>query len=121
MYIIIKTKDKGFGVFINSNITKNTKIGEYITKFENKNGRELPNGYWEGELGRFCNHSTEPNCEIKLIGDVFYLFSNCDIEIGDELVTNYSTIEEILNVSKGRFTDNFINGPKLKNFGQIKI
>jgi hypothetical protein len=121
MYTIIKTKNKGFGVFINTNIVKDTKIGEYITKCENKNGRKLPNGYWEEELGRFCNHSSEPNCEIRLKNDIFYLYSICDIEQGDELVTNYSVIEKLLNVDEGRFMDNFINGPKLKKFGQIKI
>ncbi len=121
MYTIIKTKDKGFGVFVNNDIPKNTKIGEYITNYENKIGRKLPNGYWEEELGRFCNHSSEPNCEIRLTNNIFYLYSICDIEKGDELVTNYSVIEKLLNVEEGRFMDNFINGPKLKNFGHLKM
>ena len=118
MYCILKTKNKGFGVFSNINIPKHTNIGSYITKNENKYGRKITDDFWEDELGRYVNHSTEPNCEMSLIDDTYHLFSLFDIKIGDELVIDYTIIEKILKVDGGIFMGDFPNGPKLTDFGQ---
>jgi SET domain-containing protein len=121
MYCILKTKEKGYGVFLNKHIANNTNIGPYIVTYKNSKGRELPNGYWEEELGRFCNHSFRPNCEMRLIGDDYNLFSIGDINCGDELVVNYCDVEKLLKVAEGRFFDNFPDGPKLIDFGLKSI
>jgi uncharacterized protein len=44
----------------------------------------------EGNDARFINHSCAPNCQAFLEGDRIYIYSLCDIALGEELCYDYS-------------------------------
>lgn len=44
------------------------------------------------ELGRFLNHSCEPNAGIRKANNQLFLFAAHSIKCGDEIVIDYSTI-----------------------------
>ncbi|MBX4200003.1 SET domain-containing protein-lysine N-methyltransferase [Candidatus Parcubacteria bacterium] len=46
----------------------------------------------EGEIGDFLNHSCSPNCGVRKTGSNLELFAITPIQIGQELVMDYSTI-----------------------------
>jgi len=52
------------------------------------------------ELGRFHNHSEEPNCEITYGMHNIELSAIRDIEKGDEITVNYVDYEMIQNIEK---------------------
>ena len=73
----------GEGVFANGDIKKDEKIGKLHNIYT------LGKNYEFTSLGRKHNHSDEPNCYNKLIGNKRYLHALRDIEDGEELTTNY--------------------------------
>jgi len=46
----------------------------------------------QGELGDFQNHSCEPNAGVFKINKNLFIVAICDIEIGEEVLIDYSTI-----------------------------
>jgi SET domain-containing protein len=44
----------------------------------------------EGNDARFINHSCDPNCQAFMEGDRIYIYSLCDIALGEELSYDYS-------------------------------
>ena len=111
------SKTHGFGLYASKDITKNTKVIEYIgdriTKkegdrradvqalrgFKNKkNGMvyvfELNkdydiDGYVKHNKARFINHSCAPNCEVENIKNRLWILSKKNIRKGEEITYNY--------------------------------
>jgi hypothetical protein len=73
----------GDGVFANGGLKKGDEIGKLHSI--NKLGKD----YEFTSLGIKHNHSDEPNCENKLIGNERFLVASRDIPHGEELTTNY--------------------------------
>ena len=117
IYIKKKSKTHGFGLCASIDITKNTKVIEYIgdkiTKKEGdlrgdqqalrgsknkKNGmvyvfelnkRYDIDGYVTRNTARFINHSCDPNCEVQNIKNRLWVLSKKKIKKGEELTYNY--------------------------------
>lgn len=117
-YCIICTNSKGDGVFSNQQIEKDTFIGRHLTNVPTKLGRKLADGVWETVLGRYCNHSNQPNTYLKFEGDVYNIYASESIEIGDEIVVNYIKVAESLGLDSNTYIkDEFDNGI-IKNYGK---
>ena len=43
----------------------------------------------EENIGRFVNHSCEPNCEATIQSGRIFFYAMCDIEVGEELTLDY--------------------------------
>jgi SET domain-containing protein len=101
-----------WGVFATRAIPKNTRIvtydGEKITNKESlkREARYLKQGHiWcfklnrlyvrdagvGGNVARFINHSCEPNCYTRVIGDTIWIVAAKNIRKGDELTYDYCT------------------------------
>ncbi|VBB86748.1 Putative histone-lysine N-methyltransferase, H3 lysine-36 specific SET2 [Podospora comata] len=114
---VIKTDKKGFGLRANRNLQPNDFIFEYIGEVINeptfrnrmiKYDREgIKHFYFmsltksefvdatkKGNLGRFCNHSCNPNCYVDkwVVGEKLRMgiFAGRPIRAGEELVFNYN-------------------------------
>ncbi|KAI0180307.1 hypothetical protein GGR52DRAFT_237849 [Hypoxylon sp. FL1284] len=114
---VIKTDKKGFGLRANSRLESNDFIYEYIGEVINeptfrrrmvqydKEGirhfyfmsltkNEFVDATRKGNLGRFCNHSCNPNCYVDkwVVGSKLRMgiFALRNIEAGEELVFNYN-------------------------------
>jgi SET domain-containing protein len=96
----------GLGGFAKSNLSKDTRIIEYlgqrIDKQESLRRCEANNAYIfslneqqdiDGDVtwnpARFLNHSCSPNCEAQIEEDRIWLIALCDIGAGEELTFNY--------------------------------
>jgi len=117
MWKVKKSKVHGTGVFATSNISKNTKIIQYIgDKVTKKEGdrrsaeriKKYLNKKNEGSVyifelnkrydidgtplynkARYINHSCSPNCEVDVIKNEIWISSIKKIKIGDELSYDY--------------------------------
>ncbi|KAM7197708.1 methyltransferase [Rhypophila sp. PSN 637] len=114
---VIKTEKKGFGLRANVELQPNDFIFEYIGEVINeptfrnrmikydKEGikhfyfmsltkNEFVDATKKGNLGRFCNHSCNPNCYVDkwVVGDKLRMgiFAGRSIQAGEELVFNYN-------------------------------
>jgi len=114
---VIKTEKKGFGLRANTDLKANDFIFEYIGEVINEaNFRrrmiqydeegikhfyfmsltkgEFVDATKKGNLGRFCNHSCNPNCYVDkwVVGDKLRMgiFAERNIKAGEELVFNYN-------------------------------
>lgn len=114
---VIKTEKKGYGLRANVELPANTFIFEYIGEvigeqafrrrmvqydeegikhfyFMSLNKGEFVDATKKGNLGRFCNHSCNPNCYVDkwVVGDRLRMgiFSERKILLGEELVFNYN-------------------------------
>lgn len=114
---VIKTDKKGFGLRANQDLQPNDFIFEYIGEVINeptfrnrmiKYDREgIKHFYFmsltksefvdatkRGNLGRFCNHSCNPNCYVDkwVVGEKLRMgiFAGRPIRAGEELVFNYN-------------------------------
>ena len=114
---VIKTEKKGYGLRTNSDLKPNEFIFEYIGEVIGENAfRKRMQNYDEegikhfyfmsltkgefvdatkkGNLGRFCNHSCNPNCYVDkwVVGDRLRMgiFAERKIQAGEELVFNYN-------------------------------
>ncbi|KAI1202522.1 hypothetical protein F5X97DRAFT_212781 [Nemania serpens] len=114
---VIKTEKKGFGLRANADIQAHEFIFEYIGEVINeptfrrraiqydKEGirhfyfmsltkNEFVDATKKGNLGRFCNHSCNPNCYVDkwVVGNKLRMgiFAGRRIQLGEELVFNYN-------------------------------
>lgn len=114
---VIKTEKKGYGLRTNTELKPNDFIFEYIGEVIGENAfRKRMQNYDEegikhfyfmsltkgefvdatkrGNLGRFCNHSCNPNCYVDkwVVGDKLRMgiFAERRIQAGEELVFNYN-------------------------------
>ncbi|KIX02748.1 uncharacterized protein Z518_08690 [Rhinocladiella mackenziei CBS 650.93] len=114
---VIKTEKKGYGLRTNVNLRPHDFIFEYIGEtipegtFRKRmlqyDGEGIKHFYFmslskgefidatkKGNLGRFCNHSCNPNCYVDkwVVGDKLRMgiFAERDIKAGEELVFNYN-------------------------------
>ena len=104
-YIIIPGNTKGNSVFAKEHIKKDILIGEYYKNFPNTKYTKNIFGSFDRDLGRYCNHSFNPNTYVKesLKKDGYDLYSLYEIEIGDEILVNYVLMEELINVPPNTF------------------
>ncbi|KAI9890894.1 MAG: histone methyltransferase set2 [Vezdaea aestivalis] len=114
---VIQTEKKGFGLRCDKDLQPNDFIFEYIgdvineTQFRKRmiqydeqgikhfyfmslSKNEFIDATKRGNLGRFCNHSCNPNCYVDkwVVGDKFRMgiFAERSIKAGEELVFNYN-------------------------------
>ncbi|EMC96581.1 hypothetical protein BAUCODRAFT_481348 [Baudoinia panamericana UAMH 10762] len=114
---VIKTEKKGYGLRTNTNLKANDFIFEYIGEVIGENvfrrrmqqydeegikhfyfmsltKGEFVDATKKGNLGRFCNHSCNPNCYVDkwVVGDKLRMgiFAERKIQAGEELVFNYN-------------------------------
>jgi hypothetical protein len=116
-FCILSTKTKGDAVFSNEKIEPNVLINTYLTYIPQNVGRKLIEDVWETLLCRFVNHNDNPNTYMLKKNGVVNLYSNCIINIGDEIVSDYREVEKIINVSQGSYYKNSFNQTILTNYG----
>lgn len=114
---VIKTEKKGYGLRTESELQPNDFIYEYIGEVINEptfrrrmlqydeegikhfyfmslSKSEFVDATRKGNLGRFCNHSCNPNCYVDkwVVGDKLRMgiFALRKIRAGEELVFNYN-------------------------------
>ncbi len=114
---VIKTEKKGYGLRANADLQPNDFIFEYIGEvigeqsfrrrmrdyddqgikhfyFMSLTKGEFVDATKKGNLGRFCNHSCNPNCYVDkwVVGDKLRMgiFAERSIQAGEELVFNYN-------------------------------
>jgi histone-lysine N-methyltransferase SETD2 len=114
---VIKTEKKGFGLRAESNLEPHQLIFEYVGEvvgeaqfrrrmrqydeegikhfyFMSLNKGEFVDATKRGNLGRFCNHSCNPNCYVDkwVVGEKLRMgiFAERAVEAGEELVFNYN-------------------------------
>ncbi|KAI6778826.1 Histone-lysine N-methyltransferase [Emericellopsis cladophorae] len=114
---VIKTEKKGFGLRTDAELEANDFIFEYIGEVINEptfrrrmvqydqegikhfyfmslSKSEFVDATKKGNLGRFCNHSCNPNCYVDkwVVGDKLRMgiFALKRIQAGEELVFNYN-------------------------------
>ncbi|KAL9624020.1 MAG: hypothetical protein Q9160_001773 [Pyrenula sp. 1 TL-2023] len=114
---VIKTEKKGYGLRANAVLRPNDFIFEYIGEVINETSfrrrmvqydeEKIKHFYFmslskgefvdatkKGNLGRFCNHSCNPNCYVDkwVVGDKLRMgiFAERNIRPGEELVFNYN-------------------------------
>ena len=114
---VIKTEKKGYGLRADSDLHPNEFIFEYIGEvihegqfrkrmhqyddegikhfyFMSLSKGEFVDATKRGNLGRFCNHSCNPNCYVDkwVVGDKLRMgiFAERNIQAGEELVFNYN-------------------------------
>ncbi|KAE8449170.1 histone methyltransferase set2 [Mollisiaceae sp. DMI_Dod_QoI] len=114
---VIKTEKKGYGLRANTDLNPNDFIFEYIGEVINEptfrrrtiqydeegikhfyfmslTKSEFVDATKKGNLGRFCNHSCNPNCYVDkwVVGEKLRMgiFAERPIKAGEELVFNYN-------------------------------
>lgn len=114
---VIKTEKKGYGLRADSDLHAHEFIFEYIGEVINESQfrrrmvqydeagirhfyfmsltkGEFVDATKKGNLGRFCNHSCNPNCYVDkwVVGDKLRMgiFAERNIQSGEELVFNYN-------------------------------
>ncbi|MCJ1248282.1 histone methyltransferase set2 [Trapelia coarctata] len=114
---VIKTEKKGYGLRADADLQPNDFIFEYIGEVINEgqfrrrthqydeegikhfyfmslSKGEFVDATKKGNLGRFCNHSCNPNCYVDkwVVGDKLRMgiFAERKIKAGEELVFNYN-------------------------------
>lgn len=114
---VIKTDKKGYGLRANTDLAPNDFIFEYIGEVINEptfrrrtiqydsegikhfyfmslTKNEFIDATKKGNLGRFCNHSCNPNCYVDkwVVGEKLRMgvFAERYIQAGEELVFNYN-------------------------------
>ena len=86
---------QGLGVFASVTLLPNIPIG--VTHYI----KQTPSGLRAtgiSELGKFINHSIEPNCQARIQGDEILLESKEGILNGVELTVNYSDFKAVSNI-----------------------
>jgi histone-lysine N-methyltransferase SETD2 len=114
---VIQTEKKGYGLRVNTDLQPNDFIFEYIGEVINEptfrrrtiqydeegikhfyfmslTKNEFVDATKKGNLGRFCNHSCNPNCYVDkwVVGEKLRMgiFAERHIKAGEELVFNYN-------------------------------
>lgn len=88
MTTIANSSISGYGIFAMREIVKSKFIGVWISRIPV--GRSLSeNGWYESpHLGRYCNHSNQPNTAIVIENDGLLLYS-LGISVGEEVLVDY--------------------------------
>ena len=103
---VINTLKKGQSLFSKKKFKKGEKVGTLLSTTPSKNGREIQEGLYETNvIGRYINHSSKPNTEARKDGKEVVLYSIKDINEGDEILVDYSTIEKMLGVLPGTYLE----------------
>lgn len=103
---VINTLKKGQSLFSKKKFKKGDKVGTLLSTTPSKNGREIQEGLYETNvIGRYINHSSKPNTEARKDGKEVVLYSIKDINEGDEILVDYSTIEKMLGVLPGTYLE----------------
>ena len=90
---------------------KGDEIGKLISKTPNKIGRKIKRTAHETDvLGRYSNHSSNPNTKYNMRDGEVYLIASRDIDKGEELLINYKKLENMLGMRPGLFlTDDIVD------------
>lgn len=101
LYSTYRFETRGVGIISNTQIMKDTYIGNCASKFETitKQNRIIYDGWVEtNPLGRYINHNRKPNCKVILDGDFIKLYSISDIDRWEELTINYLDMGCLLKI-----------------------
>jgi hypothetical protein len=101
IYTRYRFKTRGVGIISNTQIIKDTYIGNCASKFETitKESRIIYDGWIETTpLGRYMNHNRNPNCKVILDGDLIKVYSIINIEMWEELTINYLDMAHLLKL-----------------------
>ena len=109
-FVVKEIPNKGKGVIVQTNFKKGDEIGKLISKTPNKIGRKLKRTAHETDvLGRYSNHSSNPNTKYDMRDGEVYLIASKDIDKGEELLINYKKLENLLGMRPGLFfTDDIV-------------
>lgn len=110
-FVVKEVPNKGKGVIVQTNFKKGDEIGKLISKTPNKIGRKLKRTAHETDvLGRYSNHSSNPNTKYDMRDGEVYLIASRDIDKGEELLINYKKLENLLGMRPGLFlTDDIVD------------
>ena len=114
LYYIEEIPKKGMSLFSNRDVKKGEEVGKLLSKTKTLNGRpiwQIKEKLWETDvIGRYINHSSKPNTKASVKDGEVFLTAVRDIDKGEEITLDYSSIEKILGVKKGTFLlDDFID------------
>jgi hypothetical protein len=109
-FVVKEIPNKGKGVIVQTNFKKGDEIGKLISKTPNKIGRKIKRTAHETDvLGRYSNHSSNPNTKYDMRDGEVYLIASRDIDKGEELLINYKKLENLLGMRPGLFfTDDIV-------------
>jgi hypothetical protein len=106
LYVIQQVPNKGYGIILQSKFNIGDEIGKLISSTPNKIGRKIKRTAHETDvLGRYSNHSNNPNVKYDMRDGEVYLIANKNINAGDELLINYKDLEDLLRMRPGMFMD----------------
>jgi len=106
LYVIQQVPNKGYGIVLQSKFNIGDEIGKLISSTPNKIGRKIKRTAHETDvLGRYSNHSNNPNVKYDMRDGEVYLIANKNINAGDELLINYKDLEDLLGMRPGMFMD----------------
>ena len=110
-FVVKEIPNKGKGVIVQTNFKKGDEIGKLISKTPNKIGRKIKRTAHETDvLGRYSNHSSNPNTKYDMRDGEVYLIASRDIDKGEELLINYKKLENLLGMRPGLFfTDDIVD------------
>ena len=110
-FLVKKIPVKGYSLFSKKNISEGQKVGKLLTKEKGEIGRKLEGGLYETDLvGRYINHSYNPNTLIEVIDGEVYIFSKKEISEGEEITVDYGEVEKFLGVPPNTYlSNNFID------------
>jgi SET domain-containing protein len=110
-FVVKEVPNKGKGVIVQTNFKKGDEIGKLISKTPNKIGRKIKRTAHETDvLGRYSNHSSNPNTKYDMRDGEVYLIASRDIDEGEELLINYKKLENMLGMRPGLFlTDDIVD------------
>ena len=91
---IMKSPIHGVGVFAVERIPADTCLGPAQI-------RQPYGGYRVTDLGKHHNHSYEPTCYNKMVGDTRYLHPHRDLEPGDEITIDYTFQSDLEQPKEG--------------------
>lgn len=113
-YIIAPSKFKGISVFSKVKILKDELIDVYYKNHPNDRYTKNIFGWFDRNLGRYCNHSFNPNTYVKESPnkDGYDLYALTNIEIGEEILVNYVFMEQLTNAPKNSFYKPHFNEEK---------
>jgi hypothetical protein len=92
---------RGFGLVADEDIPSITKLGEYLIKDIQPEGDvvEVWDGWVETPLlGRYLNHSQDPNTFSILKGKYVYIYTKRTIRANEEITVNYLEVAELINL-----------------------
>lgn len=87
-----------------SDIESNTTVGEWVTlepqsdESRHLYQKENMTEPWHesDDLGRYANHSNNPNTRVELVDNSIKMISNKNIVEGEEIFVDYNTLTELI-------------------------